>query len=151
MIVVAFAADSPARVGLSNHTFTDVPVTRSRRRDRPKDHVSTERRDREQPLNVYENRFVERLQFVVGDAELGQEYSIPRKARRLDYVCRFEEPPAVFGALREHCCHRTVLFEHASQPLAGHSVASGWPRDSSPCSATPACLSPNGTRSRKPS
>jgi hypothetical protein len=77
-------------------------------------------------VNLYENRFVERLQFVVGDAEVGQEFSIPRKARRLDYVCRFEEPPDVFGALREHCAHRTVLFEHESQPLAGHSVASAW-------------------------
>lgn len=77
-------------------------------------------------LNLHENRFVKRLQFAIGDSEVAQEFSIPRKARRLDLICRFGDAPAVFGALRDHMSHRTVIFEHESQPLTRHAVASAW-------------------------
>jgi hypothetical protein len=73
-----------------------------------------------------EARFVERLQFEVGDAEVAQELSIPRKSRRLDVVCRFGEAPAMFDALRADCSQRMVVFEHESQPLARHAVARAW-------------------------
>jgi len=75
-------------------------------------------------MNLHENRFIERLQFVVGDAEVAQELSIPRKARRLDCVCQFGEAPGLFGALQAECSQRTVVFEHESQPLTDHAVAS---------------------------
>lgn len=77
-------------------------------------------------MNLHENRFVHLLEYVVGETEVGQEVSIPRKARRLDLVCRFGEPPSFFGALRELCSDRTVLFEHESQPLTRHAIASAW-------------------------
>ncbi len=77
-------------------------------------------------LNHHENRFVKRLQFAIGDSEVAQEFNIPRKARRLDLICRFGNAPGVFGALQEHCSHRTVIFEHESQPLTRHAVASAW-------------------------
>jgi hypothetical protein len=77
-------------------------------------------------MNRHENRFVHLLQYFVGEAETGQEVSIPRKARRLDLVCRFAEPPSFFGALRGDCAQRTVLFEHESQPLSWHAIASAW-------------------------
>lgn len=73
-----------------------------------------------------EARFVERLQFEVGDAEIAQELSIPRKSRRLDVVCRFGEAPAMFDALRSDCSRRVVVFEHESQPLVRHAVARAW-------------------------
>jgi hypothetical protein len=77
-------------------------------------------------MNIHENRFMERLQFAVGDAEVAQELSIPRKARRLDVVCQFTEAPALFGALQAECANRTVVFEHESEPLSEHAVASAW-------------------------
>ena len=77
-------------------------------------------------MNLHENRFIERLQFVVGDAEVAQELSIPRKARRLDCVCQFGEAPGLFGGLQAECSQRTVVFEHESQPLTDHAVASAW-------------------------
>lgn len=77
-------------------------------------------------MNLHENRFIERLQFVVGDAEVAQELSIPRKARRLDCVCQFGGAPGLFGALQAECSDRTVVFEHESQPLTDHAVASAW-------------------------
>jgi hypothetical protein len=66
------------------------------------------------------------MQFAVGENEVAQEMSIPRKARKLDLVCRFSEAPEYFQALRADCANRTVLFEHESQPLAPHDVASAW-------------------------
>jgi hypothetical protein len=74
----------------------------------------------------HEDRFVERMQFVVRGSEVAQELSIPRKARKLDMVCRFDQAPDYFQALRSVCSNRTVLFEHESQPLARHDVASAW-------------------------
>lgn len=74
----------------------------------------------------HENRFIKLMQFAVGDNEVAQELSIPRKARKLDMVCRFTEAPDYFGALRADCGNRTVLFEHESQLLARHDVASAW-------------------------
>ena len=73
-----------------------------------------------------ESRFVERLQFEVGDAEVAQELSIPRKSRRLDVVCRFGEAPVMFDALRADCSCRTVVFEHVSASLQRHQVARAW-------------------------
>jgi hypothetical protein len=51
---------------------------------------------------------------------------MPRKARRLDFVCRFTEAPDLFGLLKAECANRTVVFEHESQPLSRHAVASAW-------------------------
>lgn len=74
----------------------------------------------------HEDRFVKLMQFAVGDSEVAQELSIPRKARRLDMVCCFAQAPEYFRALRADCHDRTVLFEHESQPLQRHDVASAW-------------------------
>ncbi len=77
-------------------------------------------------VDIHENRFVALLQHAVGESEVAQEMSIPRKSRRLDLVCRFDEAPSLFGALQRACSERTVLFEHESQPLSAHAVASAW-------------------------
>jgi hypothetical protein len=87
-------------------------------------------------MDRLESRFVERLQFEVGDAEVAQELSIPRKPRRLDVVCRFREAPVMFDALRADCSRRTVVFEHVSASLQGGKRRP----DSPPCSATPTFL-----------
>lgn len=81
--------------------------------------------------NLHENRFIERLQFAVGEAEVAQELSIPRKARRLDAVCQFTDAPELFGALRG-VCDKT-------------SKAVGCV----PCSLTPTCLSASCSRYRR--
>lgn len=79
------------------------------------------------PDTPHEDRFIEVLQYLTG-RELAQEVSIPRKARRLDAICRFDgdEVPAMFGALSTACADRAVLFEHESAPLSVESVASAW-------------------------
>jgi hypothetical protein len=60
--------------------------------------------------------------------ELAQEISIPRKARRLDAMCRFGATPVpgFFGALRAACDDRAVIFEHESAHLTCEAVASAW-------------------------
>lgn len=74
--------------------------------------------------STHENRFVALLQFAAGDAEVVQELSIPRKARRLDAVYRFDAAPVWFGAMTGTCTDRMVIFEHESSPLARHTLAS---------------------------
>lgn len=49
---------------------------------------------------------------------------MPRKSRSLDLVMRFGVAPSWFGALREACSDRVVLFEHVSRRARCHDVAS---------------------------
>jgi hypothetical protein len=79
------------------------------------------------PHSIHEERFLDVLHFLTG-REIAQEISIPRKARRLDAVCRFEADgaPGLFGPLQAACADRTVLFEHESSPLTVEKVASAW-------------------------
>lgn len=75
----------------------------------------------------HEDRFILVLQAITNN-EIAQELSIPRKARRLDGVCRFgaDDIPGLFGPFQRTCENRTILFEHESQPLTRTAVASGW-------------------------
>jgi hypothetical protein len=75
----------------------------------------------------HEDRFIEVLQLLTG-GEVAQEISIPRKARRLDAVCRFGQAgvPGLFGRLQPACEERVVAFEHESAPLTKEAVASAW-------------------------
>jgi hypothetical protein len=79
------------------------------------------------PHTIHEERFLDVLHFLTG-REVAQEISIPRKARRLDAVCRFDADgaPGLFGPLQAACADRTVLFEHESSPLTVEKVASAW-------------------------
>jgi hypothetical protein len=79
------------------------------------------------PHTPHEDRFIDALQVLTG-REVVQELSIPRKARRLDAVCRFggDHVPGLFGTLGPACADRTVLFEHESQPLTAEGAASAW-------------------------
>ncbi|TVR04974.1 MAG: hypothetical protein EA398_00760 [Deltaproteobacteria bacterium] len=72
----------------------------------------------------HEDRFTALMHFVAGDCEVAQEFSIPRRMRRLDLVYRFDEAPLWFGALSSLCSHRFVIFEHESAPLARHALSS---------------------------
>lgn len=72
----------------------------------------------------HEDRFLAILQHALQGAEVAQEVSIPRKARRLDAVTRLANSPELFGALGSTLQHRTVMFEHESAPLTGEAVAS---------------------------
>lgn len=72
----------------------------------------------------HEDRFVALLQHAVQEAEVVQEVSIPRKARKLDAVVRLGDAPELFGGLGPWLCERTVVFEHESTPLTHESVAS---------------------------
>ena len=83
-----------------------------------------------------EQRFMERMAFCGPGIPSTQELSMPRKARSLDLVMQFEEAPIWFGALREVCMNRVVLFEHVSRRARREDVASarvgeawlGWER-----------------------
>ena len=79
------------------------------------------------PHTPHEDRFIGLLQYMT-DHELAQEISMPRKARRLDAMCRFGATPVpgFFGALRTACHDRAVIFEHESTPLTCEAVASAW-------------------------
>ena len=79
------------------------------------------------PHTPHEDRFIGVLQYMTGH-ELAQEISIPRKARRLDAMCRFGATPApgFFGALRAAWPDRAVIFERESTPLTCEAVASAW-------------------------
>lgn len=75
----------------------------------------------------HEDRFVDVLQYLIG-REVAQEISIPRKARRLDAVFRFDAAglPGLFGALLPALADRLVLFEHESTQVRAEAVASAW-------------------------
>lgn len=72
----------------------------------------------------HEDRFLAILQHAVEDADVLQELSIPRKARKLDAVVRLDDAPELFGALAPWLQHRAVVFEHESTPPTAEAIAS---------------------------
>jgi hypothetical protein len=66
-----------------------------------------------------EQRFLDFTRFVLPGREVGQEVSIPRKARRLDAVFHVHEPPGLFGPLCLWLRNRAVVFEHESGAIPG--------------------------------
>lgn len=52
--------------------------------------------------------------FALPGAEVAQELSIPRKARKLDAVFHVRESPGLFGPVGPWLSHRPVIFEHES-------------------------------------
>ena len=62
----------------------------------------------------HEQRFLDFQRYVLPGREVGQEASIPRKARRLDAVFCIEEPPGLFGPIAPWLQNRAVIFEHES-------------------------------------
>ena len=68
---------------------------------------------------------MERMAFCGPKIVSAQEVSMPRKVRSLDLVMRIDtEAPVWFGALREVCSERVVLFEHLSRRARRDDVAS---------------------------
>jgi hypothetical protein len=67
----------------------------------------------------HEQRFVDFQRYVLPGREIGQEVSIPRKARRLDAVFHVEEPPGLFGPIAPWLQNRGVIFEHESGVVPG--------------------------------
>ena len=66
----------------------------------------------------HEQRFVDFQRYVLPGREIGQEVSIPRKARRLDAVFHIEEPPGLFGPIVPWLESRAVIFEHESGQIS---------------------------------
>ena len=66
----------------------------------------------------HEQRFLDFQRYTLRGCEIGQEVSIPRKARRLDAVFHIEEPPGLFGPISPWLRNRAVIFEHESGLVA---------------------------------
>lgn len=93
----------------------------------PRGTMATRRRAKApETRDQHEQRFVALLAFAAPEAAWSQEVSLPRKARRLDVVIRFDEAPTWFGALRDVCHRRVVLLEHVSRAARPDDVAGAW-------------------------
>ena len=65
-------------------------------------------------INEHEQRFMDFTRFALPGAEVAQELSIPRKARKLDAVFHVRESPGLFGPIGAWLSERPVIFEHES-------------------------------------
>jgi hypothetical protein len=70
----------------------------------------------------HEQRFLDFTRFVLPGREVGQEISIPRKARRLDALFRVDKPPGILGPSGSWLQDRAVIFEHESGQIPWAAV-----------------------------
>ena len=64
--------------------------------------------------NHHEDRFARYLRFLLPAQDAGQQVSIPRAARRLDFAFAMDRPHPLFGAAVPLLQGRAVIFEHES-------------------------------------